>query len=108
MSDFQRGDRVVVLRLDSDEIECHGRYAGETGPIVFVQVDDDELPDPVEVGADRVFPEKRRRPAGLAVRTYSSPMSARSCRSSVTSGSPSGNMRSRRATVSRSNVRASP
>jgi hypothetical protein len=61
MSDFKRGDRVVVLRLDSDEIECHGRYTGETGPIMFVLPDDDDLPDPVEVGADRVFPEKNRR-----------------------------------------------
>jgi hypothetical protein len=61
MSDFKRGDRVVVLRLDSDEIECHGSYEGETGPIMFVLPDDDDLPDPVEVGADRVFPEKSRR-----------------------------------------------
>ncbi len=63
MSDFKTGDRVVVLRLDSDEIECHGCYAGESGPIMFVLPDDDgdDLPDPVEVGADRVFPEKGRR-----------------------------------------------
>jgi hypothetical protein len=63
MSDFKRGDRVVVLQLDSDEIECHGRYAGETGPIMFVLPDDDDndLPDPAEVGADRVIPEKGRR-----------------------------------------------
>jgi hypothetical protein len=61
MSDFKRGDRVVVLRLDSDEIECHGCYAGQTGPIMFVLPDDDDLPDPVEVGADRVLPEKSRR-----------------------------------------------
>jgi hypothetical protein len=61
MSDFKRGDRVVVLRLDSDEIECHGCYAGETGPIMFVLPDDDDLPDPVEVGADRVFREKTPR-----------------------------------------------
>lgn len=66
MSDFKKGDRVVVLRLDSDEIECHGCYEGKTGPIVFVLPDDDDLPDPVEVGADRVFPEKSHRRAGLA------------------------------------------
>lgn len=58
MSDFREGDRVVVLRLDSDEIECHGRYAGESGPIVFVLPDNDDLPDPIEVGADRVLAEK--------------------------------------------------
>ena len=58
MSDFKTGDRVVVLRLDSDEIECHGSYTGERGPIMFVLPDDDDLPDPVEVGADRVFREK--------------------------------------------------
>jgi hypothetical protein len=67
MSDFREGDRVVVLRLDSDEIECHGCYAGESGPMLFVLPDDDDLPDPVAVGADRVRPEKRRRPAELAV-----------------------------------------
>jgi len=61
MSDFNKGDRVVVLRLDSDEIECHGSYAGEWGPIMFVLPDDDDLPDPVEIGADRVLPEKGRR-----------------------------------------------
>jgi len=59
MSDFKKGDRVVVVRLDSDEIECHGCYEGESGPIMFVLPDDDDLPDPVEVGADRVFPEKK-------------------------------------------------
>jgi hypothetical protein len=67
MSDFRQGDRVVVMRLDSDEIECHGSYAGESGPMLFVLPDDDDLPDPVAVGADRVRPEKRRRPAELAV-----------------------------------------
>ena len=41
-------------------------------------------------------------------RSYSSPMSARFWRSSVISGSPSGRMRSRRSTVSRSSARASP
>lgn len=61
MSDFKTGDRVVVLRLDSDEIECHGSYWGESGPIVFVLPDDDDLPDPVEIGADRVLPEKGQR-----------------------------------------------
>lgn len=60
MSDFRDGDRVVVLRLDSDEIECHGCYAGESGPIMFVLPDDDDLPDPIEVGADRVLRESRR------------------------------------------------
>ena len=63
MSTFREGDRVVVLRLDSDEIECHGCYAGESGLMMFVQIDDDDLPDPVAVSADRVLPEKRRRPA---------------------------------------------
>jgi hypothetical protein len=62
MSDFRQGDRVVVMRLDSDEIECHGSYEGESGPMLFVLPDDDDLPDPVAVGADRVRPEKRRRP----------------------------------------------
>ena len=61
MSDFRDGDRVVVLKLDSDEIECHGCYAGKSGSIVFVLPDDDELPDPIEVGADRVLPEKSPR-----------------------------------------------
>jgi hypothetical protein len=61
MSDFKKGDRVVVLRLHSDEIECHGGYAGESGPIMWVLPDDDDLPDPIEVGADRVFPEKGQR-----------------------------------------------
>ena len=61
MSDFKKGDRVVVLRLDSDEVEFHGSYAGERGPIMFALLDDDGLPDPVEVGADRVFPEKGQR-----------------------------------------------
>ena len=64
MSDFRKGDRVVVLRLDSREVECHGLYAGETGPIMFVLPDDDDLPDPIEVGADRVVREKaRHRPS---------------------------------------------
>jgi hypothetical protein len=58
MSNFREGDRVVVLRLDSDEIECHGCYAGESGPMMYVLIDDDDLPDPVAVGADRVLPEK--------------------------------------------------
>jgi hypothetical protein len=61
MSDFKKGDRVVVLRLDSDEIECRGCYEGASGPIMFVLPDDDDLPDPVEVGADRVFPERSHR-----------------------------------------------
>jgi hypothetical protein len=61
MSDFKKGDRVVLLRLDSAEIECQGSYAGECGPIMFVLPDDDDLPDPIEVGADRVFPEKGQR-----------------------------------------------
>ena len=61
MTDFKEGDRVVVLRLNSDEIECHGSYAGERAPIMFVLPDDDDLPDPIEVGADRVFPEKGQR-----------------------------------------------
>lgn len=68
MADFRKGDRVVVLRINSDEVECHGCYAGESGPLVFVLPDDDDLPDPVEVGADRVLPEKGRRPADLASR----------------------------------------
>jgi len=61
MSDFKKGDRVMVLRLDSDETECHGSYAGERGLIMFVLSDDDDLPDPIEVGADRVFLEKDQR-----------------------------------------------
>jgi hypothetical protein len=60
LSDFRKGERVVVLRLDSDEIECHGCYAGESGRITFVLADDDNLPDPIEVGADRVLPESHR------------------------------------------------
>jgi hypothetical protein len=67
MSDFKQGDRVIVLRLDTDEVECHGRYEGQTGPIMFVLPDDEDLPDPIEVGADRVLPEKRRS-ANLAAR----------------------------------------
>jgi hypothetical protein len=63
VSNFHEGDRVVVLRLDSDEIECHGCYAGESGPMMFVLMDDDELPDPIAVGADRVHAEKRHHPA---------------------------------------------
>ena len=61
MSDFKKGDRLVVLRLDSDETECHGSYAGERGLIMFVLPDHDDLPDPIEVGASRVFPEKGQR-----------------------------------------------
>jgi hypothetical protein len=61
MAIFKKGDRVVVLRLHSNEIECHGSYAGECGPITFVRPDDDDMPDPVEIGADRVFPEKSQR-----------------------------------------------
>lgn len=61
MTRFSKGDRVVVLRLGTDDIECHGHYAGEEGPIVFVVRDDDVLPDPIEVGADRVLPEKRQQ-----------------------------------------------
>jgi hypothetical protein len=52
---------VVVLRLDSKEIEYHGSYAGESGFIKFVLPDDDDLFGPVEVTADRVFPEAGRR-----------------------------------------------
>jgi hypothetical protein len=70
MSDFKKGNRVVVLRLGSGEIEWHGRYAGERGPIMFVLPDDDDLPDPIEVGADRVFPEKSQRAADLAARRH--------------------------------------
>jgi hypothetical protein len=61
MSDFKKDDRVVVTRLDSDEIECHGCYVGEQGPTLFVIPDNDDLPDPIEVGAGRVFPEKGRQ-----------------------------------------------
>jgi hypothetical protein len=68
MSDFRNGDRVVVLRIGSDEVECHGCYKGESGPMVFVLPDDDALPDPVEVGADRVFPERSYRRLDLARR----------------------------------------
>src|ERR1700722_18484359 len=53
MSDFKKGDRVVVLRLGSDEVELHASYAGGRGPIMFALLDDDDLPDPVEVGARR-------------------------------------------------------
>lgn len=62
MSGLSRGDRVVVLQLGSDEVECRGSYVGESGPIMFILSDDDDLPDPIEVGADRVFPEKGQRP----------------------------------------------
>jgi hypothetical protein len=58
MRDVRHGDRVVVLRLGSEEIECHGRYAGESGSIAWILQDDDDLSDPIEVGAKRVFPEK--------------------------------------------------
>jgi len=58
MSDFNEGDRVVVLRIDSDEVECHGSYAGASGSIMFVLPDGDDLPEPIEVGAERVFAEK--------------------------------------------------
>ena len=60
MSTFRDGDRVVVLRLDSDEIECHGCFAGESGPMMYVLIDDDDLPDPIAVGAERVLPERHR------------------------------------------------
>ncbi len=70
MSDFKKGNRVVVLRLNSDEIEWHGSYAGERGLIMFVLPDDDDMPDPIEVCADRVFPEKGQRPADLAARRH--------------------------------------
>jgi hypothetical protein len=63
MAVFKRGDRVVVLRLHSNEIECHGSYTGKCGPITFVLPDDDALPDPIEVVASRVFPEKSQRTA---------------------------------------------
>ncbi len=58
MNDFKVGDRVVVRRLNSHEIECHGSYAGERGHILFVLPDDDDLFDPIEVGTGRVLPEK--------------------------------------------------
>ena len=61
MNNFKKGDRVVVLRIDSKEIEYHGSYAGESGPFKFVLPDDDNLLDPVEVDTDRVYPEKGRR-----------------------------------------------
>jgi hypothetical protein len=61
MAIFKKGDRVVVLRLHSNEIEYHGSYAGECGPITFVLPDDDDMLDPVEIGADRVFPERSQR-----------------------------------------------
>jgi hypothetical protein len=61
MNDFKKGDRVVVLRLGSKEIEYHGSYAGGSGPIEFVLPDDDNLFGPVEVSADRVFPEEGPR-----------------------------------------------
>ena len=57
MSRFRKGDRVIVLRADGDEIDIRGCYVGENGRIMFVLPDDDDLPDPVEVGADRVLPE---------------------------------------------------
>ena len=63
MSDFKKGDRIVVVRPGSDEVECHGCYEGESGSIVFIKADDEDLPDSVEVGADRVFPEKSHRDA---------------------------------------------
>jgi hypothetical protein len=63
MAVSKKGDRVVVLRLQSNEIECHGSYAGKCGPITFVLPDDEYLPDPIEVRADRVFPEKSQRTA---------------------------------------------
>lgn len=66
MNDFRVGDRVVVQRLGSDEIECHGCYEGESGPIVFVMPDDEDVPDPIEVGADRVLPERSHHQAGGA------------------------------------------
>lgn len=68
MTEFRKGDRVVVLRLDSDEVECHGCYTGESGPVMFVRPDDDELADPIEVGADRVVREKQPPRAELASR----------------------------------------
>jgi len=66
MNDFRVGDRVVVLRLGSDEIECHGCYEGESGSIMFVLPDDEDLPEPIEVGADRVLREQshQRRLSG--------------------------------------------
>lgn len=61
MSNLKNGDRVVVLQLDSKDIEYRGSYAGESGSIMFVLPDDDDLLGPVEVGAERVLPEKGQR-----------------------------------------------
>jgi hypothetical protein len=83
MSDFRHGDRVVVLRLDSDDIECRGCYAGKDGPMMFVLPDDDDLPDPIAVAEDRVRPEKARgRLTGLVSRRFtgSAPAAAGRCR----------------------------
>jgi|GraSoiStandDraft_4_1057263.scaffolds.fasta_scaffold2236889_2 hypothetical protein len=67
MNKLKKGDRVVVLRIDSKEIEYHGSYAGASGPFKFILPDDDNLLDPVEVDTDRVLPEKGRRLTGRPV-----------------------------------------
>jgi hypothetical protein len=92
------------------------RHEGITSRIVTPHLSDhDVVPDPAGIPAPGLRPSCPRRGscpggvgAGLLRGSYSSPMSARLWRSSVISGSPSGKMRSRRSTVSRSSARASP
>jgi hypothetical protein len=59
MSRLEAGDRVAVLRPDGGEIEYRGTLIFREGRCVFVLPDDDDLPDAVEVSADRVV---RARP----------------------------------------------
>jgi hypothetical protein len=56
MSKLKAGDRVAVLRPDGSEIEYRGSMVGREGDCMFVLPDDTDLPDPVEVSADRVLP----------------------------------------------------
>jgi hypothetical protein len=56
MCKLEVGDRVAVLWPGGAEVEYRGTVAGREGDCVFVLPDETDLPDPVEVSADRVQP----------------------------------------------------
>jgi hypothetical protein len=58
MSKLEVGTRVAVHRPDGGEIEYRATVVGQEGDCVFVLPDGDDLPDPVEVSADRVEPAR--------------------------------------------------